>query len=259
MIKGALHVHSSVSPDSVLSLTFLKDLFKRKGYQFILLTDHAEDLDHESYEKLKRECASLSDDSFLMIPGLEIKWHDKVHLLAYGARSYIGNENSRSIQDTINAIRKTTMCDLLVWGHVNNPVRLDNELLAAARLIDGIEIFNISYHGFILPDAKGLFSVERLREIKPSILALGGLDMHRKIGYDKMVCLIKDTELLSRDEIFNCLKNGLAVYKGRIFTLQSKSGKYSIFLKISARCVNNATYFFKKVCNKIRRLFYGIN
>ncbi len=105
MIRGVLHVHSNVSPDSTLPLEYIQRFFKARGHSFVLLTEHAEDLTPTSYAEFTQRCAALSDDAFVMVPGLEIKWKDRAHLLAYGAREYCGNEDMLSLADTITRIR----------------------------------------------------------------------------------------------------------------------------------------------------------
>lgn len=259
MIKGALHIHSDVSPDSNLPLVNLKKIFKSAGYSFILLTEHAEDLDPNLYEKLKLECSTLSEPGFLIIPGLEIKWQNSVHLLAYGARFYHENENDYSLKHTIKSIRETTQCGLLVWGHVNHPARIDQALLRQAALVDGIEVFNIGYHGFLMPDAGGLKIVDFLKKDNHNILAVGGLDLHNEKNYAKMLCLTDKLDMLDKDSILTCFKKGEFAFRGKFFTLKQIQRPYNPLLKFSALCVNTAEDIYRRINYKIKSGFNGIN
>jgi len=45
--EGLMHIHSRYSYDGFFSLEELSELSKSRGYNFIVLTDHADDFDGE--------------------------------------------------------------------------------------------------------------------------------------------------------------------------------------------------------------------
>ena len=252
MIKGALHIHSDVSKDSRLSRSEIKDIFKSRGYGFVLLTEHAEDLDEKKYDALKEEYARLSDENFLMIPGLEIKWKDKVHFLAYGARNFMQNEKTMFLVDTIKDIRDKTKCELLVWGHFQHPARITRELLDGVPFVDGIEVFNAMYHGIRSPDFKGLCVINDLRKTGRVTLAFGGLDMHSPDDYNAMSCIIKGSDRITRENIFHSLKTGDFLISSGSFNLrQSKFSSLALIFSFLGSVFNE---YYRKVRRGIKNI-----
>src|SRR5262245_10745593 len=82
--KGILHVHSLFS-DGEEPLERLITLFKGFGMSFVAVSDHAEVFDEARMEEYVALCESLSDDKFVVIPGLEFALHGGgVHILGYG-------------------------------------------------------------------------------------------------------------------------------------------------------------------------------
>lgn len=222
MLKGALHVHSNVSLDSDLSLEEIRDLFKARGYSFVMTTEHAEDLDKEKYSSLISRCAKLSDKTFLMIPGIEVKWKDRVHLLAYGATDYISNRNEVSLEEMISYVRSNSGCDILVWGHFNSPENVNGSLRALAEQLDGVEVFNAAYHGWHAPIPQGLLFLRRAGEKGRRLIAFAGLDLHSKQNYDKIYCLLGETAPLSRDGIIRSIKEGQCSFHSAYFALTQR-------------------------------------
>lgn len=256
MIKGALHIHSDISPDSVLSRQRLKDIFKAAGYSFLLITEHAEDMNNEKYDILKREYQDLSDSKFLMIPGIEIKWKDKVHFLAYGAKNYMANESDATIDDTIRKIRIVTKCEFLAWAHFNHPWPVPRELVRHAALVDGIEIFNISYHGSVFPSYEGLRLINSMKKDGINVVALGGLDLHNPDRYKYLSCIIKEQDGLDRSVIFRHLKNGTFASKGIFYALRQQGHCYRKSELLYSWCVGK----IKLLLDKIGRIIsYGTN
>ncbi len=235
MLKGAMHVHSNISPDSTLSRSSIKKLFKENGYSFVLLTEHAEDLDDKQYALIKQEYDNLSDDNFLMIPGLEIKWKERIHFLAYGAKRYIQNECTLSFEDTIRKIRRETECDFLVWGHFSHPFRVNEELASLAGMVDGIEISNVGYHGQFFCDWRGLVLLNRLKKAGKSVRGLNGLDMHEESKLGKIYCLVSSLKLPDRKDIFDAFKNNKVIFKNPLFAIgQARYGILFILFSLLA-------------------------
>jgi hypothetical protein len=221
MIKGALHIHSDVSPDSNLPLELIKERFKSMDYKFLLMAEHAEDLTDNKYYSLLKKCNDLSNGDFLIIPGLEIKWRDEVHFLAYGAREYVGNIYNLTLDETAKVIKEQTRCSLLAWAHFRRPATAGrSKLLQVAGLVDGIEIFNVGYHGYVLPDFSALLFLSHLKSQGMPTIALGGLDMHNLKSFGKMSCIIEPLDIPERERIFTCLKKGEFTTRARFIDLK---------------------------------------
>lgn len=76
--KANLHSHSSFS-DGTLNPAELKDLYKKSGYSILAITD---------YDRFS-DCALLSDDSFLVLNGIEIGINDKNFNGKYGKTCHL--------------------------------------------------------------------------------------------------------------------------------------------------------------------------
>ena len=251
MLKGALHIHSNISSDSTLSQSCIKELFKKRGYSFVLLTEHTEDLDSERYEIIKQEYNSLSDNIFLMISGLEIKWKDKIHFLAYVAKNYMPNEYKLSLGDTIKKIKKETDCDFLAWGHFNHPFKINKQLMSFASMVDGIEISNVGYHGQFFCDWRGLLLLNKLKKAGKATIGIGGLDMHEKTKLGKSYCLIKGLKSPTRNGIFDAFKSNKVIFKNRFFALGQ--AKYKISIIAFSLLASVPLDYYKRVRMKVSR------
>lgn len=255
MIKGVLHIHSDISPeattDSTVSLEYAKSLFKEKGFSFMMLAEHAEYLDEQKYQAYKEQCRRLCDEEFVLIPGIEIKWKEQVHFLAYGADCYMKNEETLSVKETIAKIRATTKCRLLVWGHINDPLSITKGFLPALASVDGIEVFNTTYHS-IFPDGRGLIYLNYLAHRSKKVLAFGGLDMHETKNHSKMACLINNECPVERNSILDAIALGQYILHGKVITLRPQ-GEYSVLL-IWWSIVINAVI---DMARKVRRKYYN--
>ncbi len=90
--KGNLHCHSTVS-DGRLEPSSIAELYKRSGWNFLAFTDHEIYTDWEEY----------SDDSFIILPGIEIgvdeAGHiDKCHHIVGIHRSFDAELESRHME-----------------------------------------------------------------------------------------------------------------------------------------------------------------
>ena len=50
--KGALHIHSQLSHDGALTIAELASWYRGKGYQFLAMGEHAEDLNDAKVQTL---------------------------------------------------------------------------------------------------------------------------------------------------------------------------------------------------------------
>lgn len=254
MIKGALHIHSNISPDSNIPREALRGYFKKAGYQFVLVSEHSEDLNDVKYETIKKEYAALSDGSFLMIPGIEIKWKDSVHFLAYGADKYMANENSLPINETIKRIRDKTGCGFLVWGHYNHPKPIPLDWLQYINCVDAVEIFNAAYHGLAAASHEGMEAANSKRKEGRGLVVTGGLDLHRINGYKGIVCEIKDLDRINRDDIFRSLKGGSFISKSIFYTLRQPSNYYGKIELLISRIIGALVNILRKIRMKLSRI-----
>ncbi len=169
---GALHIHSSYSHDAEWPLERCKEVFKREGYHFLAMTEHAEGLDPERAAVWLEECDRLSDPACLILPGFEFSVGRQIHLLGFGVRKLL---RGRSMEALIDQIHEAG--GVAVWAH---PVPASlNLIYPAAEALDGMEIWNSRYHkGGGLP-LRLLRALEKLRETRPAFHGFAGIDFHK--------------------------------------------------------------------------------
>src|SRR5262245_61141110 len=102
MLKGAIHLHSVYS-DGEFTLAELREALVAAGCPFACMTDHAEYFNRLMTRDYVAECASLSDDRFRFIPGLEYSCYEGMHVLGLGVTEAAG---TRDPQDVIRLTRE---------------------------------------------------------------------------------------------------------------------------------------------------------
>lgn len=172
-IRGILHCHSDYSYDAKLSLEELRALCIENGVQFVCMTEHTDELTREKAEAFVRDCDRLSDETFRFIPGFEVPYKD-AHILMIGAREFFG-----VYAPTIASLREWVVQEpFVVLAHpVRNHFRLDDGLL---ETIDALEVWNQQYEGKRVPRTRSLALFKTLHDKKPSLIATGGVDLHRR-------------------------------------------------------------------------------
>ncbi len=199
-IKGALHVHSSLSGDGTMTIAELRRWYRGHGYQFIALTEHAEDLDEAGVERLETQSQANSDEGFRVIPGLEFSADPGLHLLGLGVTRLFPQTNLLAVIGHIHAEE-----GLAVLAH---PRRIGWKCAAEIlREIDAVEIWNVGYDGKFLPPAAALGRFAGWRRVNPRLLGVAGHDLHRRESfYDAAVEV--DAATLSREAILASLRQG---------------------------------------------------
>jgi hypothetical protein len=202
-IKGVCHVHSNYSHDGEISLAELKDYFKNKGFQFLILTEHLHDVSTEKIRQIIDDCRALSESGFKIIPGLELDDNKKHYLI-------IGIDGSQYSAEDL--IKKSSSNKIIVWAH---PFFIASPSAAPDHSIDGMEIWNSVYDGKKFPRWGALKLLKKIRE-KKNIYGFCGLDFHR-FSHAGGPYLIMDIENLSSEEILKNLKIGkFSIQRGNI-------------------------------------------
>lgn len=242
LFRGVAHVHTSYSRDGTLTLKDLKEKCLKEEINFVLIADHAEDLDANKYKALKRECDLLNGESFCLIPGLEFDCSDKIHILGFGITEYIENWDLGNITDKIQEAG-----GLSVLSHLSLIENMEN--LSKIRNLDFGECWNPSYATEFYPDKKSLEIYKKIYKKDAGVLAIAGADFHHT-GYghfNKKVFLDMHLEKLSREDILGKMKRGDFLSSNAAICMSPKEarieGKFVIialnrilsFIKIAAR------------------------
>jgi hypothetical protein len=208
-IKGALHVHSALSGDGTMTIRELADLYRRHGYHFIAITEHAEDLDEADVETLRKRSRENSDEHFCVIPGLEFSASSELHILGLGVTRLFPQDDRLAVLEHIHA-----QGGVAVLAH---PRRIGwNCPAEILRAIDATEIWNVGYDGKFLPSAKAFGGFAAMRQVNPKLLAMAGHDLHRRESfYD--AAMEMNVSSLSAKEILENLRRGRYEIRSRFF------------------------------------------
>ena len=172
MLKGAIHVHSTYS-DGEFTLRELREVYIEAGCAFACVTDHAEHFDSSSIQEYKDECARLSDDRFVLVPGLEFGCAGRMHILGYGVTKLTCNRAPQDVIKHIEGAKGTS-----VIAHLRDAAFTAIE--SFQTLPDGIEAWNSKYDGRYAPRPGVFRLLNRLQERRPEMHAFYGQDLHWK-------------------------------------------------------------------------------
>ena len=213
-ISGVLHIHSTYSYDGKVPLRELKKLFVQQGLQFACMSEHTDKLTDEQAAAFAAECRKLSDETFVFVPGFEVPYKD-AHVLHLGTDTFIcqfADENSLQLWREVTP--------LVVLAHpVRNHFKIDQTL---EEVIDGVEIWNQQYEGKHAPRFRSLSFYKALQQKNPSLIATGGLDLHR-VDHLGSPTVVLDTEELSEASILLALKNGLFLVESRNLSVTARA------------------------------------
>lgn len=216
LIRGALHVHSTLSHDGTLTITELVQWYHTHGYQFTALGEHSQDMDEEKLRALVAQCDQNSSSDFCVIPGIEFSCEGGLHILGIGSTSAI------DVFEPVAVTRAIHQNDY-AYAVLAHPGRHDWKCpLHVVREIDAAEIWNVAYDGKFLPSPRSVVGFPRLRQANPRLLAIAGHDFHRQTGfYD--VAIEMDAPDLSRNSILQKLKLGQYTIRAPLFSCNARA------------------------------------
>lgn len=201
-------MHSTFSHDGTLSVAELAALYRRNNYQFIAITEHAEDLDHRRAECLLDQCREHSRDRLCVIPGAEFSCGE-FHILGIGVVTAERQADAITAAETIHSHG-----GMAVLAHPKRfGWKCPTEIL---RAVDAVEIWNVEYDGRFLPSTQAAEAYAAMKRAQPPLLAVAGHDLHRMASfYD--VALVMDVGEPSAAAILSNLRQGRYAIESRFF------------------------------------------
>ena len=240
-IKGINHVHTFYSHDSNCAIDELAHKAKKSGYSFMIVTDHANDLIPERVESLIKDCRGLSNDRFVVIPGVEYSFDNLTHLACIGIQA---------------PLKSSTPEDLIQETHTQNAIALlchpgsitSDTYPDWVKDIDGAELWNARFSSAWAPDTKSFEAISELHKINPNIKVWSGLDLHYMWELKKLFIDMKVNKL-SEEEIMKNLKTGSFRIGHWIFKF-SPGNKLGFIQKQLACLLSKAYYVAVKLLNR---------
>ncbi len=173
---GAMHTHSTYSADGETDLDALAALFRARGYGFAAVTEHAEDLPAEGMGAYVDRCRRLSDDDFCLIPGLEVRSSEGLHVVGVRVTEHVGGGPASAI---IRAIQRQGGLAILAHARPGQ----DAQLAARDAVPDGLELWNTKYDSRYAPRLHRFAMFRRLRARNPELRGYCAVDYHWPTQY----------------------------------------------------------------------------
>jgi hypothetical protein len=212
-VKGAIHIHSRLSHDGTLTVGELARFYCRKGYHFLAMSEHSEDMDESKTDELERACAENSSKEFCMIPGIEFSCKGGIHIPALGVVEMIPTQDPIAITDEIHRLH-----GFAILAHPRRiKWKCPEEVL---RVVDAVEIWNVGYDGKYLPSSQAIRAFRKMRRINPDLLAVASHDFHQTGSfYD--VALEMDLGKLDPAGILAAIRGGRFEVRSKFFRTDS--------------------------------------
>jgi len=239
-IKGYIHVHSNYSFDGKNSVKELAEFFAAKGYEFVCLTEHADDFDDFKMASLVNDCKKYSDKYITVVPGLEYRCNDLVHLLGIGVTELCGSDDPIEVSRHIKQNGGVAI--------VAHPRGYEKNLTPTLiNVIDGLEIWSGPKDSRFFPHWESLLTFKNLKRIYPSLIGLGGADLHTIEAYFPL-----DTIIKTNSEAFSSsgFSNGVLSIKGAYWNLlpgSISSFQRELTLKVLRIALNMAKRFMHRI------------
>ena len=250
-LRGITHVHTTFSHDGEISIERLAEICTTKNLNFVLIAEHAQDLDLNLFARLVDNANRLSTNSTLLIPGLEYEGENDVHLLAFGVSSFI--DPGKKLIEIAGLVRKQGGLNVIAHPK-RNRYFVPNDLVDWA---DGVEIWNSKMDGSFAPNAKSLSFLQSLRVRNAKVHGYAGLDLH----WDKQKIMVFINIFgvhLQKEALFRALQNGNFTASNAFLNLEADGGT-SVFCNrcfALANAFNNGlTSISKTLYHKMKKLF----
>ena len=215
VVKGAFHLHSTLSGDGEVPLADIKRLFVKDGFNFVAICEHQHDMDLCKFNVLVEHCRRLSDTSFLMIPGIEFNCY-RNHILGIGIDAYCPTVAG---DDVVPWIKRHN--GFAVWAHPKkNEYRLPRHVI---NELDGMEVWNSKFDGKYAPRAEVVrYYRERLAH-RPQLRPFCSVDFHFRAQF-RHVPMYCEVDRLSTEQVVSSLRAGAYFAKTAAFTMTGCGG-----------------------------------
>jgi hypothetical protein len=183
-VRGILHAHSEFSFDSTTPLAAVRELAREKGLGFVVQTEHSNELTQDAHRRFVSEAHALSDDRFLMVPGVEYATEDnKIHVLVIGVETFWDDLRLCPLDRLGELLDRVRLAGgLSVFAHPERADAIERMPRDVLDRIDAVEVWNGKTDRWGPSPRATQDVVRRRREGRPAP-ALVGLDLHRPGDY----------------------------------------------------------------------------
>ncbi len=237
LAKGALHVHSKLSHDGTLTVPDLAQFYQQRGYEFVCVSEHSQDMNEARILDLKALCARASTPQFCIIPGIEYSCSTGLHIVGAGCTALVDTTDPVKVVEEIHA-----QGGFAVLAH---PKRIDwrcaEELIS---VLDAVEVWSIGYDGKFLPAPIAVKAVGVMQDANPAILLVAGHDLHRTEAFYDAAVIVK-TDELSREAVLDSLRAGQYRIQSSLFVAEARM-RFSYRHYLWLRALNFPLQIFRR-------------
>ncbi len=211
-IKGVIHFHSNYSYDGRDNIRDIVAFLKSRGCSFVFLTEHDDDFNEEKMERFVEECEATSSRGFLVVPGIEFRCRNKVHILGLGLRKFVRREDPEGVATWIR--------DNGGKAVIAHPIKYQQNIgPKLINLVNGVEIWNSHKDSRFIPNYRMLELFRIWKKINPLIIPICGSDNHGVIDNYPIICNIKESRLEFED-IWKTLSKDDVIFASKFFKLR---------------------------------------
>jgi len=190
---------------------------KAGRFSFVALTEHAKGVTAEDYQRFVAKCHRVSSETFVVIPGLEIRFDDGTEVAGIGLSETVIGKTPSEVVSTIRELDAYS-----VWLHPLKRKRSFDRFLDC----DAVEVLNGKVDGTLCPNLGLLRRLHKQNKDGRGRHAIFGLDLHdleqpREVWIECEVSALTAEEIIRslRDGRFiSCVANGTVPSYGRIGT-----------------------------------------
>ena len=191
------HVHSDWSYDGSWSLERLAQAFKRRGYRAILTAEHDRGFDEAKWQAYKQACAAASDESMLLVPGIEYSDSDNtIHVPVWGSLPFLGE--SLETEAMLSAVHDAG--GIAVFAHPRRKHAMSRFDPSWFRYLTGIELWNRRYDGWA-PNRDVAVLLRSRRELLP----FATLDFHTSRHFHPLA-MVLDIDDVNEESILEAFR-----------------------------------------------------
>jgi hypothetical protein len=208
-------VHSTLSHDGRLTLPQVAQFYRKRGYHFVAMGEHSQDMNPDKVAMLVEQCGAWSGPDFLMVPGIEYTCRPHgMHILGVGS---LGLTDGCDPVSAANLIHEHD--GFAVLAH---PRRFNWDCgLGILEAVDAVEIWNVGYDGKYLPSVLASAAFRKMQHANPKLRAIASHDLHALPGfYD--VATEMEVPVLSRQVILQNLRDGTYRIRSKFFRTDPK-------------------------------------
>ena len=219
-IDCLVHVHSSFSYDSKTDLADIARVARAQGIRCVLMSEHNNYMTPADMERFVKRCDELSDDTLLIVPGLELAYDsNRIHLLAFGVREYIGSTGPGcTFSSLVTAIREAG--GVAVLAHPSHRQAIERIDPADLDALDGIEIWNVKNGNRFFPTTPDVVTLRNARKRSTRPRAFAGVDWHHLNKFARVVLRVATPQVRAGD-VLQSLRAGAFTIRGGLAVVPS--------------------------------------